>query len=307
MSSPPVELSVIIPSYNSRRTIRPVLKALREQENAPAHEIIMVDSSHDGTDELVRLHFPEVHLRHLPRKTFQAQARNIGAALARGHILVFLDADCRPHPDWLKQMAGSFEQPDVLAVGGQLRNANPRTAVSRAMFLLQFRESLQYGRWQAVTNMPANNVAYRRDFYLEQGGYPEQMGSSEETLFHARLRARDVALYVNPAALVDHWNLEKMGRFLRHQVKQGRFFRIACRTEDLPGSPWLKCFWLTPFFPLVRLWRIRSLLRQHVPQRWARWRTWMPLVLGFICYSWGEMKGHWHGADTSPIMSRERA
>jgi len=307
MSAPPVDLSVIIPSYNSRRTIRSVLKALLHQENAPAHEIIMVDSSDDGTDEIVRQQFPEIRLRHLASRIWQAQARNIGAAMAIGRILVFLDADCRPHPDWLRKMADAFERPDVLAAGGQLRNANPRTAVSRAMFLLQFRESLRYRHWQAVTNLPANNIAYRREFFLEQGGYPEQMGSSEETLFHARLRARGFALFVHPDAVVDHWNLEKLGDFLCHQIKQGRFFRIACLTDDLPGSSLLKSFWLTPLFPFVRLWRIRPLLRQQVPGRWRRWYTWPPLWLGFVCYSWGEMLGHGQGADTSPSMSRERA
>jgi cellulose synthase/poly-beta-1,6-N-acetylglucosamine synthase-like glycosyltransferase len=252
----------------------------------------VVDSSNDGTDELLGADYPKVRLNHLPRKTFQAQARNIGAEMARGEILAFLDADCRPHADWLRKVADSFRRPEVQAAGGQLRNANPLTAVSRAMFLLQFRESLHYSHWQAVPNLPANNVAYRRDFYLEQGGYPKEMGSSEETLFHARIRARGFTLFVNPEALVDHWNLERLGVFLRHQIKQGRFFRVACLSHELPGSPQLKSLWLTPLFPFVRFWRIQPLLRQHVPGRWARWRTCVPLLLGFIFYSWGEILGH---------------
>jgi cellulose synthase/poly-beta-1,6-N-acetylglucosamine synthase-like glycosyltransferase len=307
MPATPVKLSVIIPSYNSRRTIRSVLKALLKQENPPSHEIIVVDSSDDGTDELIRANFPEVRLSHLRSKTYQARARNIGAEMAHGAILVFLDADCRPHPDWLRILAASFQHSDVQAVGGQLRNANPRTAVSRAMFLLQFRESLRYDQWQAVPNLPANNVAYRRDFYLQQGGYPQEMGSSEETLFHARIIARGFTLFVNPEALVDHWNLERLGEFLGHQVKQGRFYRIACLTNDLPGSNRLKSFWLTPLFPLVRFWRILPLLRQHVPTLWARWRTYGPLLLGFVCYSVGEIKGHRQGLTPSGVVNREQA
>jgi len=46
--------SVIVPSYNSGLTIARCLQALQNQETAFSYEIVVVDSSNDGTPDLVR-------------------------------------------------------------------------------------------------------------------------------------------------------------------------------------------------------------------------------------------------------------
>jgi len=287
-----VAVTVIIPSYNSRNTIHRAIQALRQQIEAPPFEVIVVDSSNDGTERYIAREFPEVNLQHLEERTYQARSRNIGASMARGAILAFLDSDCTPRPDWLAKTVQAFDRDEVCAVGGQLDNANPQTAVSRAMFILQFRESLPYREWMTVFNMPANNIAYRRDTFLSLGGFPEWMGSSEETLFHSRLQSKGIALFVNPEARVAHWNLKKCWKFLRHQIKQGRFYRIARLQTQLPGSPFLNRLWATPLFPFYRFFRALPVLRRQVDGVGRRLITCAPLFGGFVFYSVGEILGH---------------
>lgn len=288
----PVSVSVIVPSYNSRRTIPGTLRSLRRQATGVKFEVIVVDSSDDNTDVMIAGDFPEVRLIHLTDRTWQAKARNVGARLARGEWLAFLDADCEADPDWVETAAGMLSRPEVHGVGGRLRNANPDSAVSRAMFILQFRETIPFQTPGPVGNMPANNIAYRKEVLLALGGYAEDMGSSEEPLLHLAMKEKGWNLYFEPRMVAAHRNLEKLGAFLTHQLKQGRFYRLARLRARLPGSSMLNRLWATPAFPLVRFWRTWPLVRIEVSDWRRRWATAFPLLLGFVFYSLGEIQGH---------------
>ncbi len=61
-------LSVIITSWNAGRTIRACLDSLRAQETAASLETILVDSSTDGTADLVRRDYPEVRVITFPSR-----------------------------------------------------------------------------------------------------------------------------------------------------------------------------------------------------------------------------------------------
>jgi len=95
------DISVIIPSYNSGRTIEPCLESLIKQSLKP--EIIVVDDgSKDNTKTIVQS-FPQIKLL---TQTHQgpAKARNLGAKKATGQILVFVDADMEFDQDFLKDL-----------------------------------------------------------------------------------------------------------------------------------------------------------------------------------------------------------
>ncbi|MBP7866101.1 MAG: glycosyltransferase [Acidobacteria bacterium] len=285
-------ISVIVPSYNSRWTIPHTLESLRRQEGAPPFEVRVVDSSDDGTGDLLEKDFPDVDLHRMAGRTFQGRARNLAARAARGGVLAFIDADCVADPHWVRRIGEAFADPAVQAVGGVLTNANPKNAVSRAMFVIQFHPYLLAGGRQAVGNLPANNLAYRRDLFLQYGGFPESMGSSEETLLHNRFREDGVTLWFDPGIRVAHFNLDRWGVYLGHQAKQGRFYRIARFQADLPGSRALNSLLLTPLFPVYRFFRCLPALLREVKGPARRAATAFPLLAGLVAFSWGEVHGH---------------
>ena len=61
---PRCDVSVVIPSYNSRGTIRACLESVLGQETELTYEVLVADSSDDGTDEIIRADFPGVRLIH---------------------------------------------------------------------------------------------------------------------------------------------------------------------------------------------------------------------------------------------------
>ena len=56
--------------------------------------IVVDNASSDGTAKLVAERFPEVKLLRLHENTGVCFARNVGAANAKGDLLLFLDDDC---------------------------------------------------------------------------------------------------------------------------------------------------------------------------------------------------------------------
>lgn len=94
-------VSVIIPARDAARTLPATLAAIAAQRGAPEHEVIVVDDgSRDGTGAVIELAAGRVRAVR-EQGVGPARARNRGAALARGSVLAFTDADCVPDAAWL--------------------------------------------------------------------------------------------------------------------------------------------------------------------------------------------------------------
>ncbi len=116
------DVSVIIPYYQSRPQLDLVLEALRLQDYpAERFEVIVAD---DGSpDPLILNSGPaggsRIKVVRQPDQGFRAAAaRNLGARVADGELLCFLDQDTVPEPDYLSRLTRlPALLPDALVVG----------------------------------------------------------------------------------------------------------------------------------------------------------------------------------------------
>src|SRR4051812_22406234 len=84
--------SVIIPAYNAADYVDNCLTALGRQETGIRFEVIVIDDgSTDATLQVVS-RFPKVRLLTQDHQG-PAVARNFGARIARGRIILFTDTD----------------------------------------------------------------------------------------------------------------------------------------------------------------------------------------------------------------------
>ncbi|HKZ45183.1 MAG TPA: glycosyltransferase family A protein, partial [archaeon] len=113
-------ISVIVPAYNSEKTIDSCIKSLLNQSfPKKQYEIIIVDDgSSDKTAEVASKYC--VRLFKRPHKG-PAAARNFGAKHARGNILLFTDSDCVPDKRWIKLMTEPFKDEQIVGVSGAYR------------------------------------------------------------------------------------------------------------------------------------------------------------------------------------------
>src|SRR5688572_19196235 len=109
--------SVVIPARNAAADLEACLIGLRAGGGAagPDEVIVVDDGSTDDTAAVAERHRARV-VRTARRGP--AVARNAGARLASGELLVFLDADCVPEPGCLAALLAPFADPRVAGVRG---------------------------------------------------------------------------------------------------------------------------------------------------------------------------------------------
>ncbi len=110
-------VSIIVPTYQSQRTLPRMIESIRNQ-TIPDWELIIIDgSSNDGTTELVT-----EHQRELGEKLIYIEqvnqgccvARNTGIDAANGQFIAFLDSDDEFLPNKLQRQLDLFKKrPDL--------------------------------------------------------------------------------------------------------------------------------------------------------------------------------------------------
>ncbi|MFH0878213.1 MAG: glycosyltransferase, partial [Lentisphaerota bacterium] len=249
-----IALSIVIPSYNSSRVIAHCLDSLAPALERPDVEVIVVDSSDDGTDALIRGRFPRVQLHHVPQRVFPGPARNIGARLAKSDVLAFIDADCVAAPDWATAVLQVFrEHPEESACVGCVANHNPGSLVGWVSFITEFNGYFGRQQRRAVTALPTFSTTFKRDVFMKYGGFPEDVAWLEDMIFCAKLLQGGERLFLEPAILVHHHNRSEWGRFIHHQYRLGQFFAHSRFDADLPGASALRKSGFS--IPLLAAWR----------------------------------------------------
>lgn len=108
--SPPRLLSVVVPIYNERENLEPLHEAtVRALEGiGETFEILLVnDGSKDGSNaviDAIATGDPRVHAVHLGRNSGQTAAIMAGVHLARGEVIVIMDADLQNDPKDIRKL-----------------------------------------------------------------------------------------------------------------------------------------------------------------------------------------------------------
>lgn len=123
-------ISIIIPAYNSEKTIGKTIEALLKQDYPKKNYKITIvdDGSNDNTCSVVSKYPVKlVKIKH----SGPAKARNFGVKKSKGSIIVFTDADCVPSENWIKNMVEPFKNPEIVGVSGTYKTSNSNKFMAR--------------------------------------------------------------------------------------------------------------------------------------------------------------------------------
>jgi glycosyltransferase involved in cell wall biosynthesis len=172
-------------AFNAAEHIGAALESVLAQDWRPLEVVVVDDGSTDGTAEAVRS-FPDVvYLRQ--ENQGPAAARNAAAAASRGAFVANLDSDDLLPPTRVSlQATYLLEHPEAGAVFGRQEWLNAPSWMAR--------DSV-YGD---IDGIPLSSVMFRREVFVELGGYDSAFEPSEDMDLVVRMRERGIAYAVLP-------------------------------------------------------------------------------------------------------------
>ena len=170
--SEPVVSVVIVSDYaggtsGSIDDYRHCVRALAAQDFDEPVEFILSESDQfrdSFPDDLAGI-LPSLRVVFSPERTAFG-LKNEGVRQASAPFVVILDADCDPEPGWLRSAVESLRaHPDVAAVSG--RTLSRLVSGPGRFASLADRVVGDEGAAGPTAHVALNNIAFRRDFYLE--------------------------------------------------------------------------------------------------------------------------------------------
>jgi GT2 family glycosyltransferase len=227
--------SVVIPTYNRFADLRQVVAALRGQflpEGAEVEVVVVDDGSSDGTWGWLEREMSAGLLKAVRQSNSgPACARNRGAELAEGSVLLFLGDDTVPEPGWLLAHLEEhrlFGAERELAIVGYTSFPAGRDS-SFMRFINEYGAQFGYLLIDEPTAVPFNffytsNVSLPRECLIRHRGFREDFPAAawEDIEFAYRAVAAGLTIRYQPRARVVHHHRIHPRTFCRRQRTSGQ-------------------------------------------------------------------------------------
>ncbi|HEV2047275.1 MAG TPA: glycosyltransferase [Chthoniobacterales bacterium] len=216
------DLSVILPT-DAYETIQPVLEHLCRQTVANRLEIVLVAPASAAMTK-ARAHegeFAAIRLVQIASLSPLGAARAAGIRAATAPLIFVGETHSYLHPDAAEKLIAAAAAGPWASVTPGFANGNPTSLFSWAGFLAD------YARWSAylpageIPEAPLYNALYHRDLLLSMGDRLEHMLTHGDELRMA-LQARGHRAYFEPAARIDHININSLFESIHEHFLAGR-------------------------------------------------------------------------------------
>jgi hypothetical protein len=261
-----MKFSIVVPTYNEEKDITGTLDALVALDYADK-EVIVVDDSTDATPEIVRRYAGKgVRLVCPIKREGRCGARNLGILEASGDIVVILNADVRPRPDFLRRIALYYEQGyDYVLVNSRV--ANTEELFARYVDAVSAANQSGDPSWMEWTE----GFSCRRELAVRAGMFPTGFAvpicAGEDGFFGVNLRKLGAKKMIDFSIVVDHIAPASFAEYWRIRKGRGR------------GSPQIRRFLRKWPLPAIGAWATLRIVKTLVyiglviPAVYAVWKA----------------------------------
>ncbi|GGZ79282.1 glycosyltransferase family 2 protein [Streptomyces echinoruber] len=228
-------VSVIVPNYNYAKSLGLCLKAIQEQDY-PSLETVLIDDCSTDDSVAVAASFG-VEAVSTGTNGGVSVARNLGAAHARGEILLFVDSDVALAPDAVSQAVRLLRADSNLGAVCGIYDPHPLIRDSR---IEEYRCLQQHyaliSSEGPISTVHTNTFAIRADVFAELGGFNPLLRHTEDQDFGLRLTLRYASL--STSAVVGRHDNDDTLRLVLRKVYQRIHLAMPLylRRRGLPGG-----------------------------------------------------------------------
>jgi glycosyltransferase involved in cell wall biosynthesis len=225
-------MSVVVCAYNAAATVEECLRYTRGLDY-PFLEVLLVDDG--STDETASIAEavcaadPRMRVIRAPHQGLSA-ARNIGWQNASGDLVVYLDSDAYPTPEWPYYLALGLDTPQVGGVGGP--NLPPPGDGTAAQIVARapggpVHVLLSDDR---AEHIPGANMAFWKVVLEQVGGFdPVYTAAGDDVDLCWKVLDHGWEIAFHPAALVWHHRRDSVRSYLTQQRGYGRSEALVAR------------------------------------------------------------------------------
>lgn len=244
-------LSIVIPNWNGKKFLQVCLNALRAQTYQPIEVIIVDNASEDGSQDYIRMYYPEVRLIELPENRGFTGACNAGMQAAKGPFICLLNNDTEVDKQWAAAIVDAFARhPEVGSVASKMLLFDKRDYIHTTgdFFTVNGRagnrgvwqkDDGQFDQEEYVFSACGGSAVYRRTMLDAIGLLDDDFFfSGEDVDLGWRAQMRGWRCLYTPAAIVYH-HLSATGGGVTASFYDGRNL-IFILVKNVPAAIWRK-------------------------------------------------------------------
>jgi GT2 family glycosyltransferase len=212
--------SVVVITRNEERHVAACLDAVCRAMRGRSHELIVVDSnSTDRTVEIAMRYPARVVRLGDTRPVTPAAGRHVGASLARGELILFVDGDSVLDAEWIAPALRALEDDGIAGVAG-IREAVQHSTADGTVTRFQFPQDVA-----CAADLPflGGSAVYRATALRRVRGFNPFLYGCEEAELGGRLCAAGYRLRRLPIRMTEHLTEARAEtlRELRRRIRRG--------------------------------------------------------------------------------------
>ncbi len=295
------KVSVIIPSYNSQETLKYSLEGLSKQIREVDFEVIVVDCSSHNEVERLCTKYGFVNFHHEKKRFSPGIGRNIGASLAQGDLLVFIDSDVILEENALTRIRKHYNDGYKIFGGAlELSDFSPGSVASQLEHSFYNHENQKNRPVKKRKNLSSAFLVVEKKLFDDAGGFKD-IPRMQDTELTERIGSSGVEIYFFPDIVAYQIQDSKLSKVFR-KIYIGGVNLPAIRYADRGFMKTVFFFFFLPLIALAKTGRIilRNLRYCTHPLRELAISP-MILVSGFV---W--MTGFYKGIIFNKGISKNR-
>src|ERR1700686_78125 len=290
------DISVVIATKNPGQHLRPCLDSLHAQDQSVASEIIVADASTDGSEQIIRVRYPDVHVLHFDPSMGRPQLIREALRQARGQIVALTDVSCRFPPDWMARIRQAHST-DCPVIGGAVENRNSAGLLSWACFFADYGAFMLPASRRDTSVLAGNHVTYKK--WLIDLNFDSMREGFWKAFFHQDLQRQGVPFLFDPSLVVYCARQDTFMRFSSRYFCDARLF-AALRCKRISAVSRFLRLIATPAIPAVLFYR--RLLGLRTKGHRLRFLLSLPLLAVFVTiWAAGEFAGYLQGSGQLPL------